>query len=158
MPAESVEWLAERILIAAERLKEAQIEQLPAIELISRYRYREVLIYADPPYSLSTRSKRQYADEMTDADHLELLDALDNHPGPVLVSGYGCDLYDERLRCWDRYESQACAQNGKRRVEVLWLNRVAASTLSPQNLVLFDETEGGIGASGPRITLIRILI
>ncbi|CAI8898218.1 hypothetical protein EMIT07CA2_30437 [Brevibacillus sp. IT-7CA2] len=28
------------------------------------------------------------------ADHIELLDALDEYPGPVILSGYDNDLYN----------------------------------------------------------------
>ena len=59
-----------RIYLAAQRLKDAQIECSPAVELIERYRYPEVLIYADPPYLLSTRCHRQYKHEMTHQDHI----------------------------------------------------------------------------------------
>lgn len=69
----------ERILAYAERLRDAQIENRPAIELIQRYRYPQVLIYADPPYVLSTRKGRMYANEMTDQDHIDLLEVLDQH-------------------------------------------------------------------------------
>lgn len=43
--------IPKQIPAVAERLKDAQIENQPALELIARYRYREVLIYADPPLS-----------------------------------------------------------------------------------------------------------
>ena len=128
--------LPNRITVAAERLMQAQIEEQPALDLMRRYRYPEVMIYADPPYLLSTRSKRQYAAEMTDQDHVELLEALDDHPGPVLLSGYAHDLYEAKLGHWNRVEIRAHAQNGKRRVEVLWINPVAAKFLQVR---LFDE-------------------
>lgn len=119
--------IPERILAVAQRLKDAQIECRPALELIERYRYSEVLIYADPPYVLDTRrEKRQYKNEMTDVDHLELLEALDRHPGPVLLSGYACPLYDDQLKHWERRTCRAMAEGGREREEVLWLNPVAA--------------------------------
>jgi len=124
------EWLKlpERIVKAAQRLKLAQIECQPAIKLIERYRFSEVLIYADPPYPLSTRSKRMYANEMTDADHEELLEALDRHSGPVLLSGYACKLYDSKLQHWERKSAKARSEGGREREEVLWLNPVAAKS------------------------------
>jgi DNA adenine methylase len=129
--------IPDRIREAADRLKDAQIECQPAIDLIRRFACSDVLIYADPPYPLSTRNdKRMYANEMTDADHAELLDALDAHPGPVVLSGYGCDLYDDRLRHWSRRTSRAYAETGTARVEVLWLNPMAAAA-APR---LFEES------------------
>lgn len=128
--------LPARILAVAKRLKDAQIECMPALELISKYRHSEVLIFADPPYVLSTRKqRRQYKHEMSDVDHVALLDALGTHPGPVLLSGYGCELYDERLKHWERRTCHAMAEGGREREEVLWLNPVAAQNSTQ---ILFD--------------------
>lgn len=121
--------LPARILAAAERLLDAQIECMPAVQLIERYNYPEVCIYADPPYPKKTKSQRLYAHEMTDDDHLELLDVLDRHKGPVLLSGYSCQLYDERLKHWERKTKKVLAESGRVREEVLWL------TLSRQDIV-----------------------
>lgn len=119
--------LPDRIVAAAKRLKDAQIECRPALELIERYRYQKVLIYADPPYMFETRrDKRQYKHEMPDADHIDLLEVLDKHPGPVLLSGYACPLYDDRLKHWERRTAKALAEGGRERQEVLWINQVAA--------------------------------
>lgn len=85
------------------RLKEVQIENKPALELIQRFNRPNVLIYADPPYLLSTRKmKKQYAYEMTDADHEEMLEALRDHQGPVLLSGYDNDMYNDILQGWTK--------------------------------------------------------
>lgn len=69
-----------------------------------------------------------YKHEMSDADHAELLEVLDTHPGPVLISGYACDLYDDRLKHWERRTRKAYAETGVSRTEVLWLNPIAAAT------------------------------
>ena len=76
-----------RIMEAAERLRGVQIECKPAIEIIRRFNFGNVLIYADPPYILSTRHGKQYRHEMDDAEHEQLLLALLEHKGPVLLSG-----------------------------------------------------------------------
>jgi DNA adenine methylase len=114
--------LPQRILDVATRLKDAQIENRPAIEVIKRHRFENTLLYVDPPYSLETRSNNLYDLEMTDADHAVLLDVLDAHPGPVLLSGYACPLYDDRLKHWTRLTHDATAERGKKRTEVLWMN------------------------------------
>ena len=49
---------------AAERLKGVQIENRPALDLIKKFNYDNVLIYADPPYLLNTRGGKQYRCEM----------------------------------------------------------------------------------------------
>ncbi len=115
-----------RIINTALRLKEAQIENRPALDLIERYCYPQVLIYVDPPYVMSTRRGRMYANEMTDNDHIRLLEALQQHPGPVLLSGYECDLYNDRLQNWSRHTRKSNAEKGQLRQEMLWLNPVAA--------------------------------
>lgn len=112
------------IFEAAERLRGVQIESLPAVDVIARFNYPNVLIYADPPYIISSRQARrpQYRHEMTDADHRELLDALRAHKGPVLLSGYDSRLYNDALQGWHKDEAKALAQTATQRREVLWMN------------------------------------
>jgi DNA adenine methylase len=114
--------LPRRITAIGSRLKNVQVENTPAVDLIQRNNADNVLIYADPPYNLNTRSGPMYAHEMNDADHEELLEVLDKHPGPVLLSGYANPMYDERLKHWDRVTKRALAEKGKERTEVLWIN------------------------------------
>jgi DNA adenine methylase len=117
------------LLAAAARLLDAQIECRPALELLARFRHAGCLVYADPPYIRATRSEWQYRCEMADGEHAALLDALEDHPGPVLLSGYRSDLYDARLRHWRREDRAAWAEKGRPRVESLWLNPVAVAAL-----------------------------
>ena len=56
--------LPEKILLAAERLRGVQIENRPAVELIRKFNYPNVLIYLDPPYMPDTRHGKQYRFEM----------------------------------------------------------------------------------------------
>ena len=114
--------LPEKIMQAAERLRGVQIECRPAAEVIRRFSHPKVLVYADPPYVLSTRHGKQYRHEMDDEGHEELLDILIAHKGPVLLSGYESSLYNERLRGWHREETVCHAQTCARRKEVLWMN------------------------------------
>lgn len=127
-PDTAKEWdnLPDKILLVAGRLKEAQIENQPAVKLLERYAREDVLIYADPPYVLETRSKRHYKHEMTNDDHIELLEILNIHPGPVLLSGYNHDLYTDKLTGWHKKTMSVLAEAGAKRQEVLWINPVAA--------------------------------
>ena len=127
-PDTANEWnnLPQKILQVTERLKEAQIEHQPAVKLIERYKNPDVLIYADPPYVLETRTKRHYKHEMTLDDHAELLNVLSNHPGPVLLSGYDHDLYNDMMTNWHKETIQVLAEAGAKRQEVLWINPIAA--------------------------------
>ncbi|MGG1156879.1 hypothetical protein ABE237_13570 [Brevibacillus formosus] len=70
--------------------------------------------------------------EMTNEDHIELLDSLDLHPGPVMLSGYAHALYDDRLKHWRREEVRGYADRGKSRTEVVWINPVAAEQVGQQ--------------------------
>lgn len=120
----SQDWchLPEKIMQAAERLRGVQIEQMPATELIRRYNYPNVLIYADPPYLLSTRHGKQYREEMSDADHVELLETILRHKGPAIISGYECNLYNSMLAGWHKETHAAYSQVCSRKQEVLWMN------------------------------------
>lgn len=86
------------------------------------------MIYADPPYVLETRTNRHYKHKMTFEDHIELLEVLDSHPGPVLLSGYSHPLYDDRLKHWKRQTFEAVAEAEAKKEELLWINPVAAET------------------------------
>lgn len=109
---------------AAARLKDAQIEHTDAVQLVRAYNSPDCLIYADPPYLGETRrKKRLYKIEMMDAAaHVELLDALLSHKGPVILSGYENQLYNEKLSGWRKLTHIGKANSGGVRQEVLWLN------------------------------------
>lgn len=121
--------LPEKIQWVAKRLKEVQIENRPAVDLVKRLRRPEVLLYCDPPYVLETRHSKLYANEMSDADHVELLETLINHPGPVLISGYRSKLYETRLKDWQMAATTGSTFTGASREEVLWINPVAAQAI-----------------------------
>lgn len=110
------------IMQAAERLRGVQIENQPAIPLIERFNSPKVLIYADPPYLLSTRHGKQYKFEMSEAEHIHLLEALKRHKGPVLISGYPSQLYNDMLNDWYSDTRGVRNQLSAPRTEVLWMN------------------------------------
>lgn len=127
--------LPEKILQAAERLRGVQIECRPAVEIIQRFNYKNVLIYCDPPYMLKTRHGRQYRCEMEDADHEKLLEVLLEHKGAVLISGYDTELYRDMLAGWTRYENTAYSQICSKKTEILWANYKQAEY---EQMSLFD--------------------
>lgn len=92
------------------------------MELIKRYNTKDVFIYADPPYLLGTRKRNLYKHEMSDEQHIELLEILLGHPGKVLLSGYDNELYNSMLKDWAKVYKNTTAEKGLRRVEVLWMN------------------------------------
>jgi Site-specific DNA methylase len=114
--------LPDVITNVAQRLKMVQIEHKPAVELIKAFNHSNVLIYGDPPYVMSTRSRKMYRHEMSDQDHVELLEALLLHTGPVMLSGYDNEIYNEYLQGWRKISTPARAENSLPRTEVLWMN------------------------------------
>lgn len=114
--------LPEVILETAERFRGVQIENRPAAELIPRFNHKNVLIYCDPPYLLSTRHGKQYRCEMTEKDHSDLLEILRAHTGPVLISGYESDLYNDALQGWHKEYVVSYSQTASKKLEVLWMN------------------------------------
>ena len=118
------EWnnLPDAILAAAKRLKDAYIENRPALDLIRKCNDTKACIYCDPPYLMDTRGGKQYNHEMTKQDHEELLHELLRSKASVILSGYPSELYDDALKGWQRVERDARNQNRERRTEVLWYN------------------------------------
>jgi DNA adenine methylase len=139
-PAKRWRAVPDRLLAVIDRLKDAEIRNRPALEMIAYYNDPECLIYGDPPYMRSTRNDRYYANEMTGDEHVALLNALDVHRGPVILSGYEHPLYTSRLSHWHKVTTPSVTEHGNHRTEVLWLNARAAQE---RQLPLFtNESEG----------------
>lgn len=104
------------------RLKDAEIENREALEVIQRHATADCLIYADPPYPHGVRTQHMYSNEMTDEDHILLLKSLLAHPGPVVVSGYANKMYNDVLGDWKQVVTKAPkAEKAAIRLEVLWV-------------------------------------
>lgn len=99
-----------------------QIENQDAMKLIERHKRENVLIYVDPPYVLQTRNGRIYKHEFTDNQHIELLELLIEHPGPVIISGYNNSIYEKHLKNWNQEKREAQVEGGKVKTETIWLN------------------------------------
>lgn len=106
------------------RLRNVLIENRDALYVLKIYDKPTTLFYVDPPYVMSTRTKRTalYAQEMTDEDHLELAKVLHALKGMVVLSGYPSALYDQLYADWRKVLKSATTQNGKGRVECIWLS------------------------------------
>lgn len=139
-PYNTYEWhdMQNRIFEAAARLKDVQIECKDAVQLISEYNRSNVLIYADPPYVHASRVSKHYENEYSDVDHIELLQTLKKHKGPVLLSGYENGIYMEHLEGWQQktFEIKTGFTGSKRKtaVEVLWMNEQAYDATSQMTL------------------------
>lgn len=100
-----------------------QIERMDALRLIERHNNPDVLMYIDPPYVRSARkSGRLYQYEMTDTDHEQLLDLLTQSKAKIVLSGYETDLYNERLRDWEKATTLSQTTSTKMAEEIIWMN------------------------------------
>lgn len=109
----------EAVRRAGERFAGVLIENKTALEVMRDHDTPDTLHYCDPPYVHDTRSKRNaqpratYRHEMTDEQHVELLEGVKRLQGLVIVSGYRSGLYDELLRGWERRETVARISGGR---------------------------------------------
>lgn len=123
---------------AIERFAGVVIENKDAKAVMEQHDGPETLHYVDPPYVFSTRSdlSKDYAVEMSDADHRELLAKLHELAGMVVLSGYPSALYDDALTGWRRIERKALADGARERTEVLWLNQACSEALHVRQEVM----------------------
>jgi DNA adenine methylase len=87
----------------------------------------ETLVYCDPPYHPSTRVRLNlYRFEMTDRDHRRFLRAATRLRCSVVISGYLCDLYADRLQGWAMQTRQVITRGRTMATECVWRNQTAA--------------------------------
>ena len=99
-----------------------QFKNRPALEVIKRFNYDNVFMYIDPPYLLSTRADKQYKHEMTNTDHEVLLNLLRQSKAKIMLFGYDSALYDDYLADRNKKQFSSCAEHGKPRTEIVWMN------------------------------------
>lgn len=121
-----------------QRFQGVLIENRPAIEVMQQHDRNDTLHFVDPPYVLSTRvlqanGKGYYRHEMTDADHLALLQVLLELEGMVVVSGYDSELYNDMLAGWETFQTKSRISAGRGtalRTEVVWINPASSDALN----------------------------
>ncbi|GAB3201793.1 DNA adenine methylase [Nocardioides hungaricus] len=143
----------DRFAAAVHRLGTVTLESMDAVEMIERYSVADGVIYADPPYLVSTRStmtKRPSGDYVhefaSEDDHRRLAEALRASRATVLLSGYHSPLYDELYCDWYRTERTVLRRTSNGRsasqvhtVEVIWSNRAVDTQVAFD----FDGTGAG---------------
>lgn len=83
---------------------------------------RPAVVYCDPPWLLTTRTKRRiYQHEMTDRQHRDLLAVLTDLPAMVMLAGYPSAMYHEALTGWRVTTAMEPTRGGPRQVN-LWTN------------------------------------
>ncbi len=107
-----------------QRLAGVVVLSRDATEVMTAHDGPETLHYVDPPYLFETRSdaKADYAHELSDEAHSELLRFLCTLKGKVMLSGYPSAQYDAALPGWRRVQRRHLADGAKERIEVLWMN------------------------------------
>lgn len=136
-PASDFATLPEALAAACNRLRSVVIEQRPAFDVMRQHDGPDTLHYVDPPYLHATRSSKvragriahAYAHEMDDTEHRQLLDALQQLSGMVVLSGYPSHLYAQHLTGWHQAQRLARDTRTQQRTEALWLNSTAADAL-----------------------------
>ena len=77
-----------------QRIRRVQLDHIDWRVAFERYDHESTLFYLDPPYVPETRRSGEYTNEMTMADHEELIDTLLHEiKGKVILSGYPNDTY-----------------------------------------------------------------
>lgn len=115
---------------AHERLRRVEVRNMDALNFIRAYDHEKALFYLDPPYMHETRKTRKgYDYEMTDANHLEMLDVLTGIKGKFALSGYPSALYEEHAskHGWRsvsrQIDNKASSRKTKeQKTEMLWMN------------------------------------
>ena len=114
-------------------LKQIQIENRDALQIIPEYGSVNNFLYCDPPYVHSARKQMdKYVYEMTDKQHIELGRILNTIKGRAMVSGYKNIVYDQVFKDWIRIDfnktrvGSATSYGSKgeiiKRQESVWLN------------------------------------
>jgi DNA adenine methylase len=131
------------LALVVQRLAGVTVENKDAKAVMAQHDGQDTIHYVDPPYVFAPRAdlSKDYAHELTDDDHAELLVFLRGLSGMVALSGYPHDLYDTSLHDWKRVEREALADGASKRIEVLWLNPKLVAALEAENLQpsLFGE-------------------
>lgn len=91
--------------------------------------------YARQVYMPEVRCGKQYKHEMfTEESHKQLLETAKAHKGPVLISGYESDLYNDMLQGWHREETTCYSQACSKKKEVLWMNFEPVGQMSIEDI------------------------
>ena len=117
---------------AVERLKVVQIENMDYKDLLKKYDGEDTLFYLDPPYIHKTRKMTyQYAHEMEDEQHEEMIDILLHIKGKAILSGYDNEIYNKLLNNgwkkvflgeYDKRSEKAINESRSKGQEFVWIN------------------------------------
>lgn len=113
------------------RLRRVEVWNRPATKAIEVLDGEDLLCLCDPPYLHTTRSSTgEYgAHEMTEEQHVELLNVLANMQGKFMLCGYPSELYDQAAseHGWNRVifevpNNSSGAKKKEIKRECVWMN------------------------------------
>jgi DNA adenine methylase len=114
--------------ILATRMRGVTLENKDAKCVMLDHDGSETLHFVDPPYLPDTRDNgTDYRHELSEQEHLELLEFLDSMQGMVVLCGYQSDLYERHLfhrPQWRKVQRTSYADGARKRTEVLWLRNI----------------------------------
>ncbi len=115
----------ERIPEDAQRLRQVQVMRRDFREIIPMFDKPETFFYLDPPYVHATRkTKTDYAHEMADTDHEDLVELLLGIRGKAMLSGYANPIYGSlEWAGWVRKDIRwktSMTKKEKNRIESVW--------------------------------------
>lgn len=137
------DWVNYPANIAAfvERLRGVCIENRDFKVITEQHDGPETLHFWDPPYVHETRNMQRgnaaYECEMSDEQHVEMIEVGNSLKGMVIICGYDCDLYHAHLSGWLKVSRKAFADGAAERVECLWLNPAAQA--QQKQLTIFSS-------------------
>jgi DNA adenine methylase len=105
-----------------DRMKNVEVENIDAFDLIDMYDRHDVFAFCDPPYHLATCHPQLYVHN--NFDHHRLVKRLQQFNGKAMVCGYAHGLYDVQLLGWRRevFQVSKCFGGRAPREEIVWMN------------------------------------
>lgn len=132
-----------------DRLTRVQIDNRDAIEVIKYWDTPDTVFYIDPPYVSKTRKSGGYTHEMTDNDHLRLVDTLLKVKGKVLLSGYESDIYRSLEDAgWYHIEFKTVCHSINRTRDTALRGKGSATAIAPRTEILWMNYKYGPIAQG----------
>jgi DNA adenine methylase len=134
MPEHISSWknVQETFSAFADRIKDIEFRCMQSLDLLGEFRHDEnVCIYIDYPYLMGKRTtKKLYKYEVSENDHISMLNTVQGSRAQILISHYSHPIYESALDGWNRCEKPCkinmggVGKNGKSdRIEVLWSNK-----------------------------------
>lgn len=119
--------------VTAKRIRGVIIENQCALKTMRQHDCKDTLHFVDPPYLPSTRTATsKYVYDLSELDHIELLECIHSLKGMVVLCGYNSNLYQNYLVDtwgWVKVEKQTRTAQNQKRTECIWLNPLCQQRL-----------------------------